>query len=161
MSQAGPIAADRSRTSPPSRPKILHFSPGRILLGLVLVFGAYSKLHFNGAWHFRDYYFFFAMAIGSYRALPLGEVEWLARVLPWLELTLGALLIVGVGTRWTSLIAGALLVYMAQMPRAAILGLAGRTNPATELLVDISFFLVAITLSMRAFHPPRPRRHQA
>jgi uncharacterized membrane protein YphA (DoxX/SURF4 family) len=161
MSQAGPIATDRSRTSPPSRPGFLHFPPGRILLGLILVFGAYSKLHLNGAWHFRDYHFFFAMAIGSYRTLPLGAVEWLALVLPWLELTLGALLIVGVGIRWTSLIAGALLVYMAQMPRAAILGLAGRTNPATELLVDICFFWVALALAMKAFQSPRARRHQS
>jgi hypothetical protein len=82
MSQSSPIATDPSRTSPPSRPPIFH-SPGRTLLGLILIFGAYTKLHFNGAWHFRDYHFFFAMAIGTYRSLPFGAVEWLARVLPW------------------------------------------------------------------------------
>jgi uncharacterized membrane protein YphA (DoxX/SURF4 family) len=151
MSQTSPIATDRSQTSPLGMPGIVQH-PGRTLLGLILVFGAYTKLHFNGAWHFRDYHFFLAMAIGSYRTLPYGTVKWLALVLPWVELTLGALLIAGVGTRWASLVTSALLVFMAFLPRSAILGLASRTNPATELLVDIGFFLVALTITLKAFH---------
>jgi uncharacterized membrane protein YphA (DoxX/SURF4 family) len=154
MSQASPVATDRSWTSLPGRPGILQFL-GRIFLGLMLVFGAYAKLYFNGAWHFRDYHFFFAMAIGSYRTLPLGAVEWLARVLPWVELTLGALLIAGVGTRWVSSVTGALLVFMASLPRSAILGLASRANPATELLVDMGFFLMAVIIALSAFHSHR------
>jgi uncharacterized membrane protein YphA (DoxX/SURF4 family) len=153
---ASPIAIDSSRTPLPSRPGS-RLPVVRVLLGLILVFGAYAKLHFNGAWHFRDYYFFFAMAIGSSRTLPLGAVEWLARVLPWVELTLGALLIAGVCTRWVSLVTSALLVFMAALPRSAILGLANRTNPATELLVDTSFFLVALTMTLREFHAHRAR----
>jgi hypothetical protein len=132
---------------------------GRVLLGLILVFGAYAKLHFNGAWHFRDYYFFLAAAIGSYRILPLGAVEWLARVLPWVELTLGTLLIAGVGARWVSLVTSALLVCMASLPRSAILGLVNHANPATELLVDAGFFLVALTITLRAFHSHRVKKH--
>ena len=159
MSQASPIAIDSSRTPLPSRTGS-RLPVGRVLLGLILVFGAYAKLHFNGAWHFRDYYFFFAMAIGSYRTLPLGVVEWLARVLPWVELTLGTLLIAGLGTRWVASITSALLVFMASLPRAAILGFANRTNPATELLVDTSFFLVALAIALRAFHAHRARQHQ-
>jgi uncharacterized membrane protein YphA (DoxX/SURF4 family) len=133
---------------------------GRVILGLILAFGAYAKLHFNGEWHFRDYYFFFAMAMGSYRTLPLGAVEWLARVLPWVELTLGAMLISGVGTRWVSLITSALLVFMASMPGSAFLGLANHTSLATELLVDTGFFLVALTIALRAFHSHRAGQHQ-
>jgi len=150
MSQASPIATDRSRTSLPRRPGMLQLS-GRMLLGLTFVFGAYVKLRFNGAWHFRDYYFFFAMSIGSYRMLPLAAAEWLARILPWAELTLGVLLIVGAGMRWVSLISSAVLLFMASMPRAAFLGLANRTNPATELLADTGFFLVALAIALRAF----------
>jgi uncharacterized membrane protein YphA (DoxX/SURF4 family) len=159
VSQTSPIAIDSSRTPLPSRSGS-RLPVGRVLLGLILVFGAYAKLHFNGAWHFRDYYFFFAMAIGSYRTLPLGVVEWLALLLPWLELTLGALLIAGAGTRWVSLITTALLVFMASLPRSAILGFANRTNPATELLVDTGFFLVALAITLRAFHAHRARQHQ-
>ena len=159
MSQTSPIVIDSSRTPLSSRTGS-SLPVGRVLLGLILVFGAYAKLHFNGAWHFRDYYFFFGMAIGSYRTLPLGVVEWLARVLPWLELTLGALLIAGAGTRWVSLITSVLLVFMASLPRSAILGFANRTNPATELLVDTGFFLVALAITLRAFHAHRARQHQ-
>ena len=153
-----PIAIDSSRTPLPSRPAS-RLPVVRVLLGLILVFGAYAKLHFNGAWHFRDYYFFLAAAIGSYRMLPLGAVEWLAQVLPWVELTLGALLIAGVCTRWVSLVTSALLVLMASLPRSAILGLVNHTNPATELLVDTGFFLVALTITLRAFHSHRVRQH--
>jgi uncharacterized membrane protein YphA (DoxX/SURF4 family) len=159
MSQTTPVAIDSSRTTAPGQMGS-RLPIGRVLLGLILVFGAYTKLHFNSAWHFRDYHFFFAMAIGSNRTLPLGEVEWLARVVPWVELTLGALLIAGAGTRWVSLIASALLVFMASLPRSAILGIASRTNPATELLVDIGFFLLAVTITLRAFHTHHAREHQ-
>src|SRR5579863_7593012 len=151
MSQASPIAIETSRTPLTSRPGSRR-PVGRVLLGLILVFGAYTKLHFNGAWHFRDYNFFLAMAIGSYQTLPFVAVEWLARILPWVELTLGGLLLAGVGTRWASLIASVLLVLMALRPRAAILGLAGHTSLTTELLVDTGFFLLALTLALRGFH---------
>jgi uncharacterized membrane protein YphA (DoxX/SURF4 family) len=159
VSQTSPIAIDSSRTPLPSQARS-HPLVGRVLLGLILVFGAYAKLHFNGEWHFRDYYFFFAMSLGSYRMLPLGAVELLARVLPWVELTLGALLIAGFGTRWVALITSGLLVFMASLPRSAILGLAGRTNPATELLIDTGFFLVALTIALRAFHSHRASENQ-
>jgi uncharacterized membrane protein YphA (DoxX/SURF4 family) len=159
VSQASPITIDSSRTSLASQAK-RQLPVGRVLLGLILVFGAYAKLHFNGAWHFRDYYFFFAMAIGSFRSLPLGTVEWLARVLPWVELTLGALLIAGFGTRWVSLIASALLVFMASLPRSAILGLTGHTSPATELLIDTSLLLAALTITLRAFQSHRTSQNQ-
>jgi uncharacterized membrane protein YphA (DoxX/SURF4 family) len=155
---ASPISIDSSPTPLPSRPGS-RLPVVRVLLGLILVFGAYAKLHFNGAWHFQDYYFFFAMAIGPYRMLPSGAVEWLGRVLPWTELSLGALLIAGVCTRWVSLVASALLVFMASLPRAAILGLVNHTNPATELLVDTGFFLVALTITLRAFHSHRAGQH--
>jgi uncharacterized membrane protein YphA (DoxX/SURF4 family) len=159
VSQASPITIDSSRTSLASQAK-RQLPVGRVLLGLILVFGAYAKLHFNGAWHFRDYYFFFAMAIGSYRTLHHGVVEWLARVLPWVELTLGALLIAGFGTRWVSLIASALLVFMASLPRSAILGLTGHTSPATELLIDTSLLLAALTITLRAFQSHRTSQNQ-
>src|SRR6202051_74874 len=80
---------------------------GRIALGLVFLVAAYTKLHFNGGWHFGDYQFFFAMAIDSYNMLPLWAVELMARVLPILEAVLGALLVTGVGLRWSASITGA------------------------------------------------------
>ena len=48
---------------------------GRVALGVIFVIAAYTKLHFNGAWHFGDYHFFFAMAIDSYKMLPISAVQ--------------------------------------------------------------------------------------
>ncbi|HWX37963.1 MAG TPA: hypothetical protein VNY09_01910, partial [Candidatus Sulfotelmatobacter sp.] len=49
-------------------PRVL-LAIGRIALAVVFLVAAYTKLHFNGAWHFGDYHFFFAMAIDSYNML--------------------------------------------------------------------------------------------
>src|SRR2546428_7373699 len=120
MSQASSIA-ERPRT----RSKVAFFLiAARIVLGLVFVYAAYAKLHFNGTWHLRDYYFLFAMGIDSYRMLPLVIVEWMARILPWLELGLGALLVVGAGVRWVGPVVSALLViFMVALAHAALGGL--------------------------------------
>jgi hypothetical protein len=154
MSQASPIATDHSLTLPPSKLGIFH-SSGRTLLGLIFLWGAYAKFHFNGAWHFRDYNFFLAMAIGSYRTLPTGLVQWVALILPWLELALGTLLIAGAGMRWTALVSSALLAFMACLPRSAMLGLVGRPNPASELLIDFGISAAALTIAWRAFRSHR------
>lgn len=158
MRQSSTAASKFSRNSV-YQPGSLHLL-ARILLGLIFVFGAYTKLHFNGAWHFQDYHFFFAMALGTYRTMPIWAVEWFARLLPWLELVLGALLITGVSKRWAWLVSSALLLFMASMPRAAFLGLASRTNPATELLADTGLFLVAIAAALSAFQLHSPSEHQ-
>ena len=73
---------------------------GRVVLGVVFVYSAFAKLHFEGICHLGDYHLLFAMVINSYAILPLWAVQWLARVLPWFELVLGVLLVSGVGLRW-------------------------------------------------------------
>jgi uncharacterized membrane protein YphA (DoxX/SURF4 family) len=112
-----------SQPQPRAWPRVL-LVLGRVALGVIFLYAAYAKLYFNGGWHLSDYHFFFGMAINSYNLLPILAVELLARVLPWFELALGAFLIIGIGLRWTSLIASALLVvFIAAMTRAYILGL--------------------------------------
>jgi uncharacterized membrane protein YphA (DoxX/SURF4 family) len=133
---------------------------GRLGLGGTLIVAAYAKLHFAGVWHLRDYYFFFAMAIDSYRMLPLDVVVWMAKVLPWLELALGALLAAGVALRWVASFTSALLVvFMIALARAAIMGLAincgcfgnSSTTPARELLLDSALLFVALAVTAGAF----------
>src|SRR5665213_923666 len=97
---------------------------GRIALGAIFLIAAYAKLHFAGEWHLHDYQFFFAMAIDSYKMLPVSAVQLMAQFLPWFELALGILLIVGVAVRWIGLItSGLLLVFIGAMTRANMLGL--------------------------------------
>src|ERR1700736_6546087 len=118
---------------------------GRLALGIIFLYAAYAKLHFDGAWHLRDYYFLFAMAIDSYRLLPLWMVEGMARILPWMELALGVWLILGAGLRWAGATTSALLaVFMVAMARAKLMGLeincgcfgSRSENIRTELLLD-------------------------
>jgi uncharacterized membrane protein YphA (DoxX/SURF4 family) len=133
---------------------------GRIALGLVFLVAAYTKLHFNGGWHFGDYQFFFAMAIDSYNMLPLWAVELMARFLPLLEAALGALLIAGLGLRWVGSITSALLlVFIGAMTRALILhiqikcGCFGNDEPLTifTLLRDSSLLVLSLAVTIGAF----------
>jgi putative oxidoreductase len=133
---------------------------GRVGLGSIFLISAYTKLHFNGSWHFGDYHFFFAMAVDSYNMLPLWAVEIVARVLPILEAVLGAFLVLGVGLRWVASITSALiLVFIGAMTRALILhiqikcGCFGNDDPLTiwTLLRDSSFLVLALAVTVGAF----------
>src|SRR6202051_1968904 len=115
--------ATESQSAPGAWPRAL-LVLGRVILGVIFLIAAYTKLYFNGGWHLGDYHFFFGMAINSYNLLPVWAVELLARCLPWFELALGTFLIVGLGLRWSGIIASALLlVFIAAMTRAYIMGL--------------------------------------
>src|SRR5258707_9834354 len=88
----------------------------RIALGAIFVYAAWTKL--------KDPWALFAMAIDSYQALPAWAVEWLARTLPWVELVIGALLILG---RWKRISTAAtpllLLVFFSFIVRARMKGI--------------------------------------
>jgi uncharacterized membrane protein YphA (DoxX/SURF4 family) len=133
---------------------------GRIGLGLIFLIAAYTKLHFAGEWHLRDYQFFFAMAIDSYKMLPIFAVQLMAQVLPWFELALGALLIAGVAVRWIGLVtSGLLLVFIGAMARAKMLGLEincgcfGNNEKlgAMTLVRDSSLLVLALAVTIGAF----------
>jgi len=141
----------------------------RILLGAIFMYAAYTKLHFNGAWHLRDYYFFFAMGIDSYKMLPLIVVQWMAKVLPWVELTLGAMLVIGAGVRWAGLLSSALLIiFMVALAHAALGGLEincgcfgnNSVKPSTELARDVGLLAVALAVTVGGFLSHRSGRAQ-
>ena len=157
MSQVSPIVVERPRTRSKLRFVLL---AGRILLGLIFIYAAYAKLHFAGAWHLRDYYFFFAMGIDSYKMLPLSVVQWMAKILPWMELVLGAMLVVGAGVRWAGLVVSALLVvFMIALAHAALGGLEincgcfgnNSVKPSTELARDVGLLAVALAVTVGGF----------
>jgi uncharacterized membrane protein YphA (DoxX/SURF4 family) len=152
------ISAESS-PRPAAWPRVLLLI-GRIALGAIFLVAAYTKLHFNGGWHFGDYQFFFSMAINSYNLLPLWGVELLARSLPWFEVALGILLVAGIGLRWTGIAASLLLmVFIGAMTRAYILGLEimcgcfgnnEKLGPLT-LLRDSSLLVLALAVTIGAF----------
>jgi uncharacterized membrane protein YphA (DoxX/SURF4 family) len=154
-----------SQSQPRAWPRVL-LVLGRVALGAIFLYAAFAKLYFDGAWHLRDYHFFFAMAIDSYKMLPLSVVEWMARILPWFELLLGALLIVGIGLRWAGSITTALLlVFMGAMTRAKILGLeincgcfGNNEKLGTATLIrDSSLLVLALAVTIGAFLIKRRR----
>ena len=133
---------------------------GRIALGLIFLYAAYAKLHFEGEWHLRDYHFFFALAIDSCKMLTISAVQIMARVLPWFELALGGLLIAGVAVRWIGSITSALLlVFIGAMTRAKILGLeincgcfGNNEKLGTATLIrDSSLLFLALAVTIGAF----------
>ncbi len=66
----------------------------RVLLGAVFCYAAWTKL--------RQPWLLFAMSIDAYRLLPSWAVFAVARTLPWLELSVGALLLAGWLVRWSA-----------------------------------------------------------
>ncbi len=87
----------------------------RVLLGLVFLYAAYTKL--------RQPWLLFAMSIDAYRLLPENAVLVVARTLPWLELALGVLLLTGIWLRWAAAAATLLLLtFFSLMVRASIQG---------------------------------------
>ena len=63
----------------------------RIVLGGIFVYAGYVKL--------RDPWQLFAMSINSYDVLPLAMAETAARVIPWLEVALGLMVMAGIWLR--------------------------------------------------------------
>ena len=73
----------------------------RLLLAVVFLYAAYTKL--------KQDWLLFAMSIDSYQLLPAWAVLTVARVVPWLELGVGILLLFGIRLRWTAALASAIL----------------------------------------------------
>jgi uncharacterized membrane protein YphA (DoxX/SURF4 family) len=73
----------------------------RVVIGAVFVYAAYTKL--------RQSWLLFALSIDSYQLLPEWGVLALARTLPWVELSLGVLLLAGWKLRYVSIAATAIL----------------------------------------------------
>jgi uncharacterized membrane protein YphA (DoxX/SURF4 family) len=73
----------------------------RIALAAVFLWAAYTKL--------RDPWMIFAMEIDAMHIVPGAAVEFLARTMPWFELLLGVLLVIGMQLRYVASVATALL----------------------------------------------------
>ena len=73
----------------------------RLFLAAVFLYAAYTKL--------RQPWLVFAMSIDAYRLLPEWAVLVLGRTLPWLELAIGLMLLLGVWLRYISAVAAMVL----------------------------------------------------
>ena len=104
------------------------------------------------------------VAVRAYDVLPKAGVALVAGILPWLEVVLGLLLLVGLATRVVAVAsAGLLVVFIAGVVQAWARGLSidcgcfggggavdpGQTTYGLELLRDAGFLLMAAWLIVR------------
>lgn len=129
---------------------------GRLLLGGVFLYAAYSKL--------RQPSMLFALSIDSYQLLAPWAVVAVARMLPWLELAVGLMLIVGYQLRYVAAVASTLLlVFFGVMVRSYFKGLGidcgcfgiGEALGPITLLRDGLLVAVSLALTVAAFLCPR------
>ncbi len=103
-------------------------------------------------------------SVKAYELIPDDMVSLVAGVLPFLELALGLLLVLGVGVRIVAVVSGlVLLVYIAGIAQSWARGLtidcgcfggggqvaAGQTHYPQEILRDTGFLLLAVWLTIR------------
>ncbi len=125
---------------------------GRLILGAVFLYAAYTKL--------RHPWLLFALSIDSYQILPEMGVLAVARVLPWLELLLGVLLVTGYMLRYVAAVASIILIFFfGVMVRAYIKGMGidcgcfgvGEALGPMTLLRDGTLLLLSVGLTVMAF----------
>jgi uncharacterized membrane protein YphA (DoxX/SURF4 family) len=125
---------------------------GRLILGGVFVYAAYTKL--NQPW------MLFAMSINSYQIVSESSTKILAQTIPWFELALGLVLLTGWILRWSATVASAVLVFFfsvmlhAYMKNLEIFcgcfGVGEKLGPLT-LLRDGSLAALALIVAVSAF----------
>lgn len=148
--------------APRSLPRILLLL-GRIALGAIFVYAAWTKMHPPVAISLS----LFALQVDSYRMLPPWAVNTVAHTLPFLELALGALLIIGWPLRIVSSVTSLLLLaFFGTMVRSYALGLeinCGCFGPneklgAATLLRDGALLALALGVTIGAFWTARAGR---
>jgi uncharacterized membrane protein YphA (DoxX/SURF4 family) len=157
MADAATIAARPSRVNWPRWLLIA----GRVILGAVFVYAAYTKL--------REPWMLFAFAVNSYRVLPEWAVTVVARGLPWFELALGLLLVLGWMLRWIAAAAAGLLAFFftlmlytyiknpsGEAISCGCFGFGEKLGPMT-LARDASLLALALAIAIGAFLAARRR----
>lgn len=103
-------------------------------------------------------------SVRAYQLFPDGLASLIGAILPFLELGLGVLVLVGIGTRLVGVLSGLVLViYIAGIAQSWARGLtidcgcfggggqvaAGQTHYPEEILRDLGFFALAVWLTVR------------
>jgi hypothetical protein len=101
------------------------------------------------------------MAVRAYELLPVSIANLMGLVLPWVELGLGMLLVLGIAVRFSAILGGSLmLLFIAAISQAWARGLSidcgcfggggtvdpGETKYLSEILRDIGLALLALYL---------------
>jgi uncharacterized membrane protein YphA (DoxX/SURF4 family) len=155
---------------------------GRLVLGGILIYAGYAKI-FLPIMHPRPSIgvalAFFALQVGSYQILPPGGVNFVAHTLPFAEIALGLLLIIGWQLRiWAVLSTLLILGFFAAVVRSYAAGMQincgcfATPEPLTlwTVIRDGALAVLALAMTIFAFiearkpHPwsaPQPAQSSA
>jgi uncharacterized membrane protein YphA (DoxX/SURF4 family) len=134
---------------------------GRIVLGAIFLYAGYSKLFFPTEiphWPVGIALAYFAMQVDSYQMLSPGAVNFVAHTLPFVELALGLLLLIGWQLRiWGTIVSAVILGFFIAVVRSYALGLQincgcfAKPEPITIWKVIEDGLLLALAVAMTAF----------
>jgi uncharacterized membrane protein YphA (DoxX/SURF4 family) len=133
---------------------------GRLLIGAILIYAAYGKL--------REPWFIFAMYVDNFHMLPEWGVNLVARALPWTEMVIGAMLIVGVWVRWAALVATVMsaVFFVANLHAyltgseldCGCFGASVQFSRRTILYLDAAMLIISLGVTIYAFLARRRAR---
>jgi uncharacterized membrane protein YphA (DoxX/SURF4 family) len=146
---------------------------GRLLLGGIFVYAGYSKLFYpnHNLWPYFLLKFSisanlstFAFQVDSFKVLPAGAVAFVAHTLPFVEIVLGLLLLIGWRLRiWAAVTSAILVGFLCVVTRAYVLhmdincGCFAAPEPLTikTVIRDSALVLLAVFMTVFAFQEAR------
>jgi uncharacterized membrane protein YphA (DoxX/SURF4 family) len=142
---------------------------GRLILGGIFIYAGYSKLFFPNT-NFWPYFFLklslsanisnFALQVEAFKLLPPWGVQFVAHTLPFSEIVLGLLLLIGWRLRiWASLLTLIMLGFFVVVTRAYVLhmdincGCFATPEPIgpRKILEDAALSVLAVLMTYFAF----------
>lgn len=125
----------------------------RLLIGGILIYASFDKILHPGD---------FAKAINNYHIIPLGLENIFSIILPWLELIVGACLILGILLDGASfLVALMMLIFISAITFAMIMGYniecgcglkPGEMIGFQKIIEDITYLILALLILKRQEH---------
>jgi uncharacterized membrane protein YphA (DoxX/SURF4 family) len=120
----------------------------RSFLGFIFIYAAAEKIVDPAN---------FAVSIHNYKLLPLFLINFISVILPWIELTSGMMLVLGIAVKETSFVTGILLIFFIAAAAIALMrglnidcgcfGTAGGTKVGTQKIVE-NLFLLALSANL-------------
>jgi uncharacterized membrane protein YphA (DoxX/SURF4 family) len=146
---------------------------GRLLIGAIFIYAGYAKLTYpnHNLWPWFMLKFSvsanlstFAFQVESYKVLGAEGSSFVARTLPFAEIVLGLLLLIGWQLRiWATIVSAILVGFLAVVSRAYLLhmdincGCFGTPEPLTgwTVLRDSALVVMALVMTVFAFQEAR------
>jgi len=146
---------------------------GRLLIGGIFIYAGYAKLVYPNH-HFSPWFMLkfsvsanlstFAFQVESYKILGAAASAFVAHTLPFVEIVLGLLLLLGWHLRiWATIVSAILVGFLGAVTRAYLLhmdincGCFGTPEPLTIMTVlrDSALLLLALVMTVFAYQEAR------